>query len=266
MSDNNPVASSPPRPLWIGITTKHGSAAWVQRNSHNYVNRVKDYAAEPIVLAPDAPVHLPDGAVFMPDEDGRLPRAILAQLDGIIFSGGGDVHPRHFGAELAGAEPHAIDEKRDVLEIDLAQAALAMDLPIFGICRGCQVLNVAAGGAMVQHLEGHRSPEGGPTVYHDVILEPDSKLSAIVGAAALPVNTYHHQGMNVDALASTFVPAALAHPDAWLVEAYESPQHTWVVGVQWHPERSFELDHGHRRIWDSFVAACRAHQATAAQP
>ncbi len=197
MSQENAGSAATAPPLWIGITTKHGTESWVQRNAHNYVNRVKDYGAEAIILAPDTPTQLPDGTVFTPDAQGRLPQTILERLDGVIFSGGGDVHPRRFGAELAGAEPQAIDEKRDALEIDLAQAALAKDLPIFGICRGCQVLNVAAGGAMVQHLEGHRTPEGGPTQYHDVVFEPGSKLGAIVGAAALPVNTFHHQGLNV---------------------------------------------------------------------
>jgi putative glutamine amidotransferase len=166
------------------------------------------------------------------------------------------VHPRYFGQPLAGAETETIDLKRDELEIELAQAALAADLPLFGICRGCQVLNVAAGGSMIQHLDGHRSPSGGPTSFHEVAIQPGGRLSAIVGAATLPVNTFHHQGMDVPALAPFFAPVAYAQPDAWLVEAYESPRHRWVVGVQWHPERSFELDDGHRRIWESFFAAC----------
>lgn len=244
------------RPLWIGITTKHGSDDWVSRNTHNYVARVKELGAEPIILAPDAPAQLPDGSAFTPDSHGRLEAALLDRLDGLILSGGGDVNPRYFGQPLDGAEPHTIDEKRDELEIELAQAALARDLPIFGICRGCQVLNVAAGGSMMQHLDGHRTPEGGDTRFHDVEMAPGSKLAAIVQQPTLPVNTFHHQGMDLASLAPVFVAAAIAAPDRWLVEAYESREHRWVIGVQWHPERSFELEHGHRRIWEDFMATC----------
>jgi putative glutamine amidotransferase len=73
----------------------------------------------------------------------------------------------------------------------------------------------------------------------------------------LSVNTFHHQGMDLASMAPLFTPVALAQPDQWLVEAYESRQHRWVIGVQWHPERAFELDPGHRRLWESFVAVCR---------
>lgn len=248
------------RPLVIGITTRHGDAEWVQRNTRNYVNMVRELGATPVILAPDQPATLPDGATYAPDAAGRLAVDLLAGLDGIIFSGGGDVHPRYFGQPLAGAEEDTIDEKRDELEIVLAQAALAMDLPIFGICRGCQVLNVAAGGGMVQHLDGHRSPAEGPTNFHTVELAPASQLSAIVGQPSLPVNTFHHQGLDQATLAPIFAPVARAAEDEWLVEAYESPQHRWVIGVQWHPERQFELEHGHRRIWESFLAACAARR------
>ena len=246
------------RPLWIGITTKHGDAAWVQRNTRNYVNMVESYDAVAVTLAPDTPTVLPDGAVFEPDAQGRLPAAVLDRLDGLILSGGGDVDPRYFSQQLAGAEEDSIDHKRDELELTLARAALARDLPIFGICRGCQVLNVAAGGGMVQHFDGHRTPENGQTVYHDVVLEPESRLHSIIQQDTLPVNTFHHQGLDTDSLAPLFAPSAVAHPDTWLVEAYESRQHRWVIGVQWHPERSFELAHGHRRLWESFMETCQA--------
>lgn len=248
------------RPLVIGITTRHGAEEWVQRNTRNYVNMVRELGGEPVILSPDHPAHLPGGATYTPDAAGRLDPAVLAELDGIIFSGGGDVHPRYFGQPLAGAEESTIDEKRDELEIHLAQAALALDLPIFGICRGCQVLNVAAGGGMVQHLDGHRSPEDGPTSFHTVSLAPGSRFSAMVGQPRLPVNTFHHQGLDQASLAPAFTPVAHASGDEWLVEAYESSRHRWVIGVQWHPERHFELEHGHRRIWESFVAACAARR------
>lgn len=244
------------KPLWIGVTTRHGDPEWVQTNTRNYLQVLQSYGAVPVVLSPDCPTTLPDGSTLHPDTAGRLPAAVLDHLQGLILSGGGDVHPKYFGQELNGAEPESIDLKRDELELELSQAALARDLPIFAICRGCQVLNVAAGGGMVQHLPGHRSPKES-TAYHDVVIAPDSRFQAIVGAQRLPVNTFHHQGMDLATMAPLFTPSALAQPDEWLVEAYESRSHRWVIGVQWHPERVFELADEHRRLWDSFIAACQ---------
>jgi putative glutamine amidotransferase len=158
---------------------------------------------------------------------------------------------------MNGAEVESIDLQRDELELHLGQHALRRDLPIFGICRGCQVLNVAAGGKMVQHLDGHRAHPDGATRYHPVEFVGGTRLQEIVGQTSLMTNTFHHQGLDQVTLAPIFTPAGVAADDPWLVEAYESPTHRWVVGIQWHPERIFELDEGHRRIWESFLAACR---------
>lgn len=236
------------RPL-IGVTTKHGASEWVLANSQHYLDMLEKLGAQAVLLSPDAPALFPDGQQVVPDELGRLPRSLLAKLDGLILSGGGDVHPRYFGETIQGARN--IDEKRDELELNLARWALAEDLPLFGICRGCQVLNVAAGGGMVQHLEGHSSTTQDPR-FHGVTLDQGAYLRQVVGQAALQVNTYHHQGVSLENLAPLFRPAALAETDPWLVEAYESPTHRWVVGVQWHPERVFELESGHGRIWTDF--------------
>lgn len=241
--------------LTIGVTTLHGDDGWVQRNSQNYLNILTAHGVRSVVLSPDQPARLPDGSELRPDELGRLPTAILESLDGLILSGGGDVAPHYFGEELAGAEPDNISVERDELELALARAALDMDLPLFGICRGCQVLNVAAGGKMIQHLDGHRSPSDS-TAYHDVHIVSTSRFRQIVEHDVLKVNTFHHQGMNRAGIAPIFVPVAMAHPDEWLVEAYESPVHRWVVGVQWHPERVFELSDPHQALWRSFLAAC----------
>jgi putative glutamine amidotransferase len=250
--------------LMIGVTTRHGNNEWVSKNTHNYLNTLKNFGVTAVILAPDTPAHLQNGLSYHPDPQGRLNAGILDHLDGLILSGGGDVDPKYFGAELQGAEEESIDHNRDELEIALAQAALAIDMPIFGICRGCQVLNVAAGGAMIQHLDGHRSPKDS-TAYHDVIVTPQTRFHQIVGEEAFAVNTFHHQGMDRASIAPIFTPSAIASPDHWLVEAYESPTHDWVLGVQWHPERTFELSDPHLRLWQSFLAACtdRLHGRTA---
>lgn len=240
----------------IGVTTRHGNPDWVGRNTKNYLHRLDELGATAVVLAPDTPARLPSGEIFQPDASGRLPDDLVARLDGLILSGGGDVDPAYFGAELNGAEPDSIDRHRDELELHLSRAALQADLPVFAICRGCQVLNVAAGGSMIQDFPGHRTPRGAKTVYHPITIQPQSRFHAILQQESLIVNTFHHQGLSRETLAPLFTPVATALPDEWLIEAYESPQHRWVIGVQWHPERTFELDPAHRRLWDSFYAAC----------
>lgn len=256
MSTNLVSNDSNHRPLWIGITSRRGDPAWLQRWARNYLFMVASYKAVPVVLAPDSPAILPDGERYTPDAQGRVPEEILARLDGLILSGGGDVDPQRFGQPLAGAEAESIDAQRDELEIGLAQAALERDLPLFGICRGCQVLNVAAGGGMIQHFDDHRSPAEGPTRFHPVQVTPGSRFASIVQSAQFDVNTFHHQGLDQTSLAPIFQPAAVAQPDSWLVEAYESPRHRWVVGVQWHPERIFELSDPHQLLWEDFISAC----------
>ncbi len=242
-------------PLVVGVTTRRGDQAWVAENTKNYLNTLQDHGAVPVVLSPDQPARLPSGEIYMPNAAGRLPEEVLGHLHGLILSGGGDVDPRHFGAELDGAELDSIDHKRDELELGLARSALTLDLPLFGICRGCQVLNVAAGGGMIQHFDGHRSPKHG-TAFHDVLVEESTHFRQIVGEERFSVNTFHHQGMDRASIAPIFRPVAVAQPDNWLVEAYEGPSYRWVVGVQWHPERIFELAEPHARLWQSFLSAC----------
>lgn len=240
----------------IGLTSRHGDPAWVSENTRHYIDVLNGYEADWALLSPDTPATMPDGVVYLPDEKGRLSAAVLEQLDGLILTGGGDVDPSYFGATLNGANPKAIDPKRDELELGLTHRALEMDLPTFGICRGCQVMNVAAGGGMVQHFDGHRSPKEEP-FYHDVAVSKSSRLREAVGQDLLTVNTYHHQGVDRSSMAPLFASVGLAHPDDWLVEALESDQHRWVIGVQWHPERLFELDEAHQRLWESFLRACK---------
>ena len=246
--------------LWIGITSKSGDPEWVEKRSTNYVAALARRSVVGIILSPDAPAVLPDGTTYTPDQAGRLGNEILAQLDGLVLSGGGDVDPALFGAPMNGANPKAIHAGRDELELALTRAALARDMPTFGICRGCQVMNVAGGGGMVQHFEGHRSSKEQVTL-HDVRLQRGTLIHTIVGADNIPVNTYHHQGVDLETLADGFVASGMADPDSWLVEALESPHHRWALGVQWHPERLHELAQPHHQLWDSFVSACHDYRA-----
>lgn len=243
--------------LWIGVTSKQSDDAWIARWTQNYLDRINEMGAIPVILAPDAPAVLPDGTTYTPDAEGRLPEAILAQLDGLVLAGGGDVDPSYYGAEMDGTDKSTIDRRRDELELTLARRALADDLPIFGICRGCQVLNVAAGGRLVQHIPDHRSHPDAP-ISHTVNLVADLPAAAFGTTGVIEVNTYHHQGVDAAGLADGFVPVAYADQDSWLIEAYASSTRRWVLGVQWHPERLFELPDAHAALWQSFARACRA--------
>ena len=249
----------------IGVTTKQGNARWVRDNTQTYLDALAAHEAIGVVLAPDAPATLPDGTTFTPDALGRLPGEILDRLDGLVLAGGGDVDPKYFGATLNGANPDSIDLLRDELELHLTRRALHMDLPLFGICRGCQVLNVAAGGGMVQHFDNHRSSKDNPIV-HDVLIDAATLLYQIVGTERLTTNTYHHQGIDQESLAPILRSSGIAEPDPWLLEAFESANHTWVIGVQWHPERLFELPDAHRRLWVDFVKTCAEYGASVREP
>jgi len=252
--NTHPPLQTDSRPL-IGVTTKEGDPDVARRRTRNYMHALTALNAHGIVLTPDAPTRFPDGSTYSPDDQGRLPAAVLPRLGGLILSGGGDVDPYYFGAEMDGANARAISRPRDELELTLSRQALENNVPVFGICRGCQVLNVAAGGGMIQHFDGHRSPRENP-FYHDVLIDVDSRLHEIVGLDRLPTNTYHHQGMDHDTLAPCFTPTGVADPDTWLIEAFESRDHTWLIGVQWHPERLFELTETHWLLWADFVRTC----------
>lgn len=246
--------------LRIGLTAKSGAEAWVQKHSQNYLNVLRTHNVEPILLAPDTAAELPGTVGFEPGDDGRIPLEILHYLDGLLLAGGGDVHPRYFGEEIAGADVERIDIRRDELELSLCSRALELDMPILAICRGCQVLNVAAGGGMVQDFPNHRSDTANPEL-HALFLEPDSGFARLIQSETLDVNSYHHQGIDDRTLAPGLLPAARAVEDPWLIEAIESREHRWVLGVQWHPERLFELPAEHRTLWSDFLRACAEHHS-----
>ncbi len=155
---------------------------------------------------------------------------------------------------------------RDELELALGRAALLGDLPVFGVCRGAQVLNVAAGGGMIQHIDGHRSEPNSPRL-HDVTIVSGSGLGAIVGDELLAVNTYHHQALDRNTLAACFRPAAFDVSQGWIIEAYVCPARKWFWGVQWHPERAQDFAGAtavrQQQLWDGFVEACRMQRALA---
>ncbi|MFI9003297.1 gamma-glutamyl-gamma-aminobutyrate hydrolase family protein [Streptomyces sp. NPDC053541] len=207
------------RPL-IGVTTYLNQAQW----------GVWDLPAALLPAAYPRLVQAAGGlaALLPPDEPAAAPEAV-ARLDGLVVAGGADVEPARYGAEAdPRTGPPARD--RDSWELALIDAALAAGTPLLGICRGMQLLNVALGGTLVQHLDGHTEAVG-VMGRHPVTPVPGTRYAAVVPERT-EVPTYHHQC--VDVLGKGLV--ASAHADDGTVEAVELPGPGWVLGVQWHPE------------------------------
>ena len=160
----------------------------------------------------------------------------LEALDGLLFTGGSDLDPSTYGAERH-PETDGTRIERDRAELALIEAALARDMPVLAVCRGMEVLNVARGGDLVQHLPdvvGHDDHKHTPGVFgdHEVDLKPASRLCRLLGDRA-PVKSHHHQG--VGRLGAGLVEVAWA--DDGTIEGIEDPSQRFALGVLWHPER-----------------------------
>jgi putative glutamine amidotransferase len=197
-------------------------------------------------------------------EVSESPRAVLKEVQGILLTGGGDVDPTFYGEDrhetVGDAEPG-----RDEFEIDVARRALAEDVPLLAICRGAQVLNVAAGGSLVQDIPSaietdlsHSVSEPKNADCHEISVVRGSRLSSALGAAVAAscscrVNSRHHQ--SVGRLGDGLVASARASDG--VIEAIEAPASTFCVGVQWHPENFWQTGE-FTPLFDAFVEAARA--------
>jgi putative glutamine amidotransferase len=229
------------RPL-IGISSYLDEAAWgVWRQTaalvpQTYVDAVADAGGVPVLLPPQR-----HGA-----------RETVAALDGLLLSGGPDVDPARY-RERPHPSTGAPHTARDDWEFQLLDAALARDLPVLGVCRGMQLLNVALGGALIQHLPdslGHGGHQPAPATFGSraVHIRPRSRLGGVLGRAAT-VRCYHHQA--VGRLGQGLQPSAWGEEET--VEAVELAGARFTLGVQWHPE----TDDRDPRLFAAFVAACR---------
>jgi putative glutamine amidotransferase len=186
----------------------------------------------------------------------------LDGVDGLMLTGGGDVHPKHYGRSMS-PRIELAEPGRDEFEITLSREALQRDLPILAICRGLQVLNVAAGGTLLPHVPdavgdeiAHSIDEPKNVVAHQISIKPESTLARALGprGAAVEtcaVNSRHHQA--VDAVAPGFMVSATA-PDG-IVEAIERNDRRFCVGVEWHPE-NFWATGEFAALFEAFVRAC----------
>jgi gamma-glutamyl-gamma-aminobutyrate hydrolase PuuD len=192
--------------------------------------------------------------LLVPPSEGAIEETLDA-LDGLLFSGGSDLDPELYGAE-AHPETNGVRPERDRAELALLKAALERDMPVLAVCRGSQVLNVARGGDLVQHLPevvGDEKHKHTPGVFadHDVDVTPDTKLGRLLGDRA-PVKSHHHQGYG--RLGEGLVESARAEDGT--VEAIEDPSRRFALGVLWHPEEGEDF-----RLFEQLVDEARRYRA-----
>jgi putative glutamine amidotransferase len=245
---------------WIGLT------AWTRLVGSEQKKRLNDALPrgyfEGVERASGVPVMIPNSG------DPSKAALWLDRLDGLLLTGGDDVHPRLFGES-----PHPridlVDERRDRFEIALLRAARERGMPVFGICRGIQLINVALGGDLHQDLlseptatVGHAQRTLEEGAWHDIAIRPGTRLAAILGDTKAAVNSYHHQACRRVA-EGLYVTATAADG---VVEAVEDPRHPFFLAVQWHPE---VLEGGEaassKRLFAAFVAAAREFRGAASK-
>jgi gamma-glutamyl-gamma-aminobutyrate hydrolase PuuD len=234
-----------PKPL-VGITTYVTPATWGHWEMEaalvpaQYVEAVERAGGRPLLVPPSA--------------DGQ--EELLDALDGLIFSGGSDLEPESYGQEPH-PETKGVHPERDEAELALLTAALERDLPVLAICRGSQILNVALGGDLVQHLpeivgdEKHQHTRG-EFADHDVELEPGTRVAELLGERA-PVKSHHHQGFG--RLGEGLVESGRAEDGT--IEAVEDPSRRFALGVLWHPEAGEDL-----KLFEELVREAADYRAT----
>ena len=232
----------------IGLTLDREPPGGYSKTHHwyalreNYCTAVVDAGGLPVLLP-----HEPDEAT-----------AYLALIDGLVVTGGAfDVDPALFGATTRHSSVTTKD-RRTAFELAVTRGAVSADKPVFGICGGQQLLNVALGGTLIQHIPdevanalAHEQPNPRTGAGHTVRITPGTLLHRITNASELPVNSAHHQA--VKDVAPGLVVDAVA-PDG-VIEGSEATQRRFLIGVQWHPE--YAISDGDRRLFAAFIEACR---------
>lgn len=192
---------------------------------------------------------------------------LLDRVDGLVLVGGGDVDPTRYG-QTAEPQVYGIEPASDQLELSLVTAAIELGVPTLAVCRGMQVLNVALGGTLVQHVTGragyiaHGQPGQGHAE-HDVRVEPGSLLSKSQGGATLIAEcwSYHHQVL--DRVADGLVVTARADDDAVEAVEFADPSRPWMIGIQWHPERQAATHASQQALFDELVRQASARESRA---
>ncbi len=238
------------RPL-IGITCGqrgvHGAPFYGSRPT--YIESVAKAGGLPILIASNL--------------DQETLRSIYERIDGVLLAGGGDIQPALYGMDTSNLV-HEVDRDRDVAEINVVRWAAADDKPLFGICRGCQVINVALGGTLyrdiraeypgyngIEHAQWDNFPRD--HIAHTVSVGPTTRLATVIGENRPPVNSLHHQGLRD--IAPGLI--ASAHAEDGLTEGIEMAGTRFFVGIQWHPEELYDTSEPMRRLFVAFIDAAR---------
>ena len=197
------------------------------------------------------------GAWAITSRNPVAPDEFLRRAHGLVLAGGEDISPTLYGeSPRDDVEYMAIDPARDEMELALLRAALDADMPVYGICRGMQLLNVAMGGRLNHHVDGHEvigTMDDWKPSYHRIYISPGSKLAAVVGSGGIVrVNSLHHQGVREARKSPRLLASAYSLEDG-LIEALESPSHRWAIAVQFHPERRMEVPPHFQRLFQSLA-------------
>jgi putative glutamine amidotransferase len=246
-------ASRPRIVVTVAVPAGQSDPEIAERKNQLYAEAIRRHGGEPIVL------------------DAKMPaaerREAFDSMAGLLLSGGADIDPARYGSPNQGSVD--VEPDRDALEAEAFAAAERRQLPVLGVCRGFQALNVFLGGRLVQDVGGH-SGSGwgkGPPLTHPLRLTPGTRLARIlfptnVGGGVLEVNSYHHQAIRGADLAPTLVASATASSRIGeLVEGAETRSGRFVMGIQCHPERQESTPPAFERLFGVFVDACRGSVA-----
>lgn len=232
----------------LAVAARQADPEVAQRKNRLYLEGIERHGGEPVALDATA------------DEAARA--EAFATMDGLLLSGGADIEPVRYGQPNRGSVD--IESDRDALEAAAWEAAAARAVPVLGVCRGFQAINVFSGGSLLQDVPGHAGvPYGrGPAGTHPLRLVPGSRLARILSPArvigATEVNTYHHQAVRPADLAPGLLANAWASsPSGDLVEGLEAADGRFLFGIQCHPERQESTPGEFERLWSVFVDACR---------
>lgn len=236
------------RPL-IGVTMSFEETSPPNVRTRCYLNSAY---ADAVFAAGGLPYPLP----LPPAPDRDVLAEMLGRVDGVLFTGGPDLDPRHYG-QTRHAKTQTLHARRDGFEVEFFRAADASAAPVLSICLGCQLANVGRGGCLVQHvddlprqspIEHHKADHS--SAYHSVRVVPDSRLARIVEEREFEVNSRHHQVIDASQVGGGLRPVAFA-PDG-VVEAAEDPGERFLVAVQWHPEDMIDR-RVHLRLFEALV-------------
>ena len=243
----------------IGVTAtlKEDTESVAERPLGRFVRTDLDYV-EGVAQAGGFPVVLP------PIGERRAAEAVIGGLDGLLLSGGSDLHPSHYGEEPIPELSVTIPE-RDSFEMALLEVALRCGIPIFGICRGMQVLNVGLGGTLYQDIPAqygrdflkHRQTTPKWQATHEIKVDAASQISGIVEAGEIKVNSYHHQA--ISDLADGLVVSATSSDGIVEAVEYRDLSERWLLGVQWHAEAMRDAGAEHRSFFEAHVNAAERH-------